>query len=314
MSGDLGSNFPHKCEFGTEKIIFWGNVITPEGIQPESEKIHTFLANLKMPTTVRQVKRLIGFYQFFRNFLPNLNEKLLPFYKLLRRDVHFETDNSHETALKTLEDDLLAATKMTLTLAKPDSQYVILTDASYHQAGFVLMIEDYLKASNDNNEHKIYAPVSFGSKLFNSAQLKLSIYCKEFLAVAFALEHFSQFVWGAQKPVLVLTDNKSLTRFFQSKTIPPSLWNSLDRVLAFNIVVGHIPGKANAAADFLSRMENDPTETIELTLTDRIPVYEIEISSKAKTPDVSLNTLAEFSREQEAEDVNQLQTSTLSTA
>ena len=54
-------------------------------------------------------------------------------------------------------------------------------------------------------------------------------------------------------------------------------------------------------------MENDPTETIELTLTDRIPVYEIEISSKAKTPDVSLNTLAEFSREQEAEDVNQLQ-------
>ena len=55
----------------------------------------------------------------------------------------------------------------------------------------------------------------------------------------------------------------------------------------------------------MSRMENDPTETIEFTLTDDIPVYEIEILSKAKTPDVSLNTLAQFS--QEVDDVNQLQ-------
>ena len=58
--------------------------------------------------------------------------------------------------------------------------------------------------------------------------------------------------------VLVLTDNRSLTQFFQSKTIHQSLWNCLDRVLSFNVLLAHIPGKANTAADFLSRMQTDP--------------------------------------------------------
>ena len=73
------------------------------------------------------------------------------------------------------------------------------------------------------SKRKNYAPVSFGSRVFNTAQLKLSIYCNEFLALYFALEHFSHFLWGADKPVIVPTDNRSLVQFFQSKTIPPFL-------------------------------------------------------------------------------------------
>ena len=70
--------------------------------------------------------------------------------------------------------------------------------------------------------------------------------------------------------------------------IPPSLRNCL---LAFNIVIAHIPGRANCTADFLSRMENDKTATISLKLTDRIPVREIEIDTEAQNPDVELNVL-----------------------
>ena len=282
---------PEKCHFGTSQIKFLGNVITTSGLTPETEKIERFLKTLRMPVTIKQVKRLIGFFQFFRNFIPNLNGKLIPFYRLLRKNLDFIITEEHKTSLTLLRSDLRKATETTLRLAKPDKQYVILTDASYHQAGYVLMIEDYLQPSNDMKTTRTYAPVSFGSRLFNAAQAKLSIYCKEFLALYFALEQFAHFIWGATKPVLILTDNKSLTQFFQAKTIPPSLWNFIDRVVSFNIVVGHIPGTANAAADFLSRMETNPNETIDLQLTDRIPVREIEISMSAKAPDVSLNSL-----------------------
>ena len=116
----------------------------------------------------------------------------------------------------------------------------------------------------------------------------MSTYCKEFLALYFALEHFSHFIWGAEKSVIVLTDNKSLTSFFQSKSLHPSLWNFMDRVIAYNIVLAHIPGKANAAADFLSRMQTDPNESLELQLVDSIPMKQIEIDMKAKTPDASM--------------------------
>ena len=98
-------------------------------------------------------------------------------------------------------------------------------------------------------------------------------------------------MWGSSKQVIILTVNKSLTQLFQSKVIPPSLWNPLDRILAFNIVIAHIPGRANYAADFLSRMENHKTATMSLKLTDRIPVKEIEIDTVAQNPDVELNVL-----------------------
>ena len=62
----------------------------------------------------------------------------------------------------------------------------------------------------------------------------------------------------------------------------------MDRVIAYNIVLAHIPGKANAAADFLSRMQTDPNESLELQLVDSIPMKQLEINMKAKTPDVAM--------------------------
>ena len=244
---------PEKCIFGSEQVSFLVNVITKEGFKPEKEKIEKFLRTSEEPKSVKQVKRLIGFLQFFRNFIPNLNEHLIPFYKLLRKNVSFELTEDIMEAFETLKQKLQTTATQTLRLAKPGLQYAIVCDASCHSSGFVLMIEDYVK--NDKGESvKSYASVLIGSKVFNTAQLKMSIYCKEFLSLYFALETFSHFIWESEKTVLILTDNKSLTRFFQAKTIPPSLWNYIDRVTAFNIVVAHIPGKANAAADFLSRL------------------------------------------------------------
>ena len=281
---------PNKCEIGTQRLKFLGNIITPAGVSPEQEKISTFLKKIKMPQTVKQVKRLIGFVQFFRNYMPSLGEKLIPFYRLLRKDVAFQTDEEHHKSLEVLKHDLIQATDIKLRLPKPGLQYVILCDASYHGTGFVLMVEDYVKTDN-KGEMKTYAPVSFGSRLFNTAQLKFSIYYKEFLALYFALDHFSHFIWGSSKPVIILTDNRSLTQFFQAKTIPPSVWNFLDRVMAFNIIIAHIPGKANYAADFLSRMQTDPSASLSLKLTDKIPVREIQIDTTAKVPDASLNLI-----------------------
>ena len=116
----------------------------------------------------------------------------------------------------------------------------------------------------------------------------MSTYCKEFLAIYFPLEYFSHFIWGAEKPVIVLTENKNLTKFFQSKLIHPALWKFMDRVIAYNIVLAHIPGRANAAVDFLSRMQTDPIQSLELQLLDSSPMKQIDIDMKAKTPDASM--------------------------
>ena len=128
------------------------------------------------------------------------------------------------------------ACKITLRQPKTDLQYVISSDASYYSAGYVLMVEDYV-LNQEGLEQKQYAPVAFGSKIFNTTQLKLSIYAEEFLGVHFAFDNFAHILWGTKKHILVLTDNKSLTSFFQAKTIPTPLWNAVDHVLNFNFVL-----------------------------------------------------------------------------
>ena len=272
-----------KCEFGLAKINFLGNTITEQGITPNRQKVEDFLATMKLPKNPKQTKRLIGFLQFFRAFLPNLSLTLIPFYQLLKKNAEFATTALHRENFDILKRDLLKATDTYLRLPVADLQYVIVADASHYGAGYVLMIEDYCKESTGSQ--KILAPVSFGSKVFNPAQLKLSIHAKEFLAVYYAFDTFAHLLWGAtKKKVLVLTDNKALAFFFQAKSIPTSLWNFLDRVMSFPFVIGHIPGNANAAADFLSRMHLDPTQKMEMRIKEPLPMQTIELDIMAQLP------------------------------
>ena len=81
---------PEKCVVRSEKVCFLGNVITKDGLQPKNEKIQKFLKTLEITKSVKQVKRLTGFLKFFRSFIPNLNEDLIPLSNLLRKNVLFE--------------------------------------------------------------------------------------------------------------------------------------------------------------------------------------------------------------------------------
>ena len=253
-----------KCQFGISQIQFLGHTITETGLSPNKDKVQKFLNNIKMPKAIKQVRKFIGFVQYFQKFIPNLAVKLHPFFKLLRKKEEFIITNEHMESIDILKQDLHQACQLSLKMAKPNSQFILVCDASFYAAGYILLIEDYHDHSNTPTE-KSYAPVAFGSHLFSPNQLKHSIYVKEFLSVYLAFETFEHYLWGvSNKPIVVLTDNKSVTKIFQAKFIPGNLWNAVDYILSFNFVIGHIPGKSNAAADYLSRIKLNPSTKMRL--------------------------------------------------
>ena len=99
-----------------------------------------------MPNTVNQVKRLIGFVQFFQIFLLSLEKNVRHFTNLqtFTQKSACTITNGHHESFNTLKADLGRATDLTLLSAKPGLQCVIQCDASFHGTGFVLRIEDYL--------------------------------------------------------------------------------------------------------------------------------------------------------------------------
>ena len=56
-----------------------------------------------MPKTIKQVERLIGFAQFFRNYMPDLGTNLMPFYHLLKKDRELEITEEQRKSLATIK-------------------------------------------------------------------------------------------------------------------------------------------------------------------------------------------------------------------
>ena len=96
-----------------------------------------------------------------------------------------------------------------------------------------------------------------------------------------AFLEFAHILWEATKPTIVLTDNKSVTRFFRTKSIPPSLWNACDYVLQFNFEIAHIGSSVNTVAEFLSRLERKVTEKIRLKIREDVQITPIEVTKSS---------------------------------
>ena len=152
-----------------------------------------------------------------------------------------------------------------------------MTDASFQASGYAVLIEDDPNQKYTSTR-KTYAVIAHGSKTYSPSQIKMSLYAKEILAIYKAFKDFGHVFWRATKPVIIMTDSKSVTRFFQTKMIPLPLWHACDYVLQFNFTVAHNPGKVNTAADFLSRLEMDPNEKIILKIREDSPTKPIEVN------------------------------------
>ena len=256
---------------------FIGRTISPSGVAPQSHKIKKYLQTLKFPRTKKGLQRYIGFVNYYRNYIPRLSEKIAPFHELIKSDKPAKIDQELISSIEAINKSLDNACGLWLKQPLPNRQYVLLPDANFKNAGYAFMTEQDLEQKITSTE-KTYAPVAFGSKTFSPSQFKVSIYAKEFLAIYFAFMEYIHILWASTKPTVVLTDNKSVTRFFQTKTIPPLLWNACDFVLQFHFKIAHVPGRMNTAADFLSRLDISPKEKVFLQIRQDIQTTPIQVN------------------------------------
>ena len=97
-----------------------------------------------------------------------------------------ELKETFDSINKALSD----ACELALKQPIPGKQLVLKTNASFRSAGYDLLIEDN-PDQKIQSKRKTYTPVAFGLKIFSPAQLKMSIYSKEFLAIHMAFLEFT---------------------------------------------------------------------------------------------------------------------------
>lgn len=68
---------PDKCVFGAKEVRHLGFLISGDGLRPDPSKIEA-LTSWKVPTTVREVKSVIGFAGYYRRHVKNFSQIAKP--------------------------------------------------------------------------------------------------------------------------------------------------------------------------------------------------------------------------------------------
>ena len=109
---------PSKCIFAVPSGILLGYIISARGIEPNPDKVST-ITNMKWPTYVKDIQKLIGCMAALSHFISCLSEKGLPFFKLLKASERFSWSKEADMAFEQLKLFLM---KPPITMApQPDN-------------------------------------------------------------------------------------------------------------------------------------------------------------------------------------------------
>ncbi len=78
-----------KCTFGLKEVTFLGHSISEAGSMPVLKNIEAVL-KMKTPTTVKEVRRCLGMYGFYRKHGPSFAKIVAPLTNLTKTHTIFK--------------------------------------------------------------------------------------------------------------------------------------------------------------------------------------------------------------------------------
>jgi len=232
---------PEKCEFSVNTTEFLGFVINLSGISMAQSKVD---AILKWPTpkNVKQIQSFLGFANFYRRFIFNYSDIVVPLTRLTRKGAAWDWTNKADAAFRSLKQSFTKAP--VLTHWSPNHPMLVKTDASdYALAGIISMM------TPDGEIH----PIAFHSRTFTDTERNYDTHDKELLAIFESFKVWRHYLEGSQHRIDVVTDHKNLEYFSTTKmlTCHQARWSEF--LSAFNLTIRFRPGKLGAKPDALTR-------------------------------------------------------------
>nr|XP_016437357.1 PREDICTED: uncharacterized protein LOC107763378 [Nicotiana tabacum] len=130
--------------------------------------------------------------------------------------------------------------------------FEIMCDASDIAVGAIL----------GQKKNKIFKPIYYASRTLKEAQMNYATTEKELLVVVFAFDKFRSYLIGTK--VTVFIDHAALKYLLTKKDARPRLLRWILLLQEFDLEIKDRKGSENQVADHLSRLENPPTEILDI--------------------------------------------------
>eukprot|EP00253_Pinus_taeda_P029145 PITA_29145 len=188
-----------------------------------------------VPKDVVDIRSFMGLASYYSRFVEGFSRVAYPITSLQKKGRAFKWTPECQKIFEQLKH--LLTTSPILSIADPNKDYVVCTDASKEGVGGVLM-----------QEGKVIAYES--RKLKEHAQ-KYFAYDLELAAIIHALKMWRHYLMC--RKFLLLTDHHSLTNYFSQLTLNARQARWVDFLGSFDFEIRHLKGKENRVVDALSR-------------------------------------------------------------
>jgi len=236
---------PGKCEFAKKSIKYLGFIVYADGkgVGPDSTKVDA-IRKWEAPKTQKELRRFLGFANYYRMFIPNYSKIAGPLTALTGRGVAFFWGKAEESAFEKLRDKFCRAP--VLSGWDPTLPTFLETDCSGFALGAALIQE----------KDGIRRPVGFYSQKLNKAEINYDIHDKEMLAVVASIKFWEPEL-KACGPFTIWTDHKNLEYFMVKRQLSERQIRWYETLARFQFTLVYRPGAEAILPDALSRREQD---------------------------------------------------------
>lgn len=244
-----------KCNFVKEELIYLGFIVSRNGIRPNPQRVAA-IEQYPAPTNLKQLRRGLGLFSFYRSFIRKFAEIAHPMMRLLRKDTPWKWTEECDRAFNILKKKLITPP----ILAYPDvnKDYILDCDASLVAVGGILhQIQRVRIPSDDDNDEEARweekeVIISTTSRRLTDVESRYPICELETLALHHCLHAFYEYVFG--RHIIVRTDNSVLKNIMTVKHPKGRNDRFASYFQKFDLEIHHRKGIHSQNVDALSRV------------------------------------------------------------
>ena len=213
----------------------------------DAEKVSA-VEKMKSPTTIKELRAVLGLVGFYRRFIQDFGGTAEPLYKLLNKKERFKWTDECEKALQELKVKLQSAP--ILGFPNDKDPYVLTTDASLYGIGAIVT----------QKQEWGDRVIAYASKTLNKGQRNYSATKRELFAIVYFTSHFKNYLLG--RKFTVVTDHRALTWLYSFKEPDGLLARWIEKLGQFDFEIKHEAGKNIPHADCLSKVPQEEEEAL----------------------------------------------------
>ena len=116
---------PDKCEFHSTTVEYLGYILSPEGLSMAEDKVKAIL-DWPVPRKIKDIQSFLGFANFYRRFIFNYSDIVVPMTRLTRKDTPWLWTSQCQQAFDSLKEAFTNAP--ILTHWEPDCPLIVEMD------------------------------------------------------------------------------------------------------------------------------------------------------------------------------------------